>query len=134
MARNIMETEHPKEIQEVKEAVEQRNEPRASKFEAIGIPNPQPEVEPEQFKVLFKPEYALQPENYPAGGIRGFYNHCFDRLNYQQKELPNASAKDILGWMHNNTVLGACTEYRCGKVVQRHIADQAMKNDGYLEC
>ncbi|MBK9770808.1 MAG: hypothetical protein IPP57_08310 [Candidatus Obscuribacter sp.] len=88
MARNIMETEHPKEIQEVKEAVEQRNEPRASKFEAIGIPNPQPEVEPEQFKVLFKPEYALQPENYPAGGIRGFYNHCFDRLNYQQKSCP----------------------------------------------
>lgn len=133
MARNFMETEQPKEVQIANEAVENRLMPRQSQFEALGIPEPKVNVEPDAYKVLFDPKYALQPENYPQGGIQGFYNTCFDRLNYQQKELPNASAQNILDWMHNNTVLGACTEYRCGKVVQRHIADQNMKKDGYLE-
>lgn len=117
MARNFMETEQPKEVQIANEAVENRLLPRQSQFEALGIPEPKVSVEPEAYKVLFDPKYALQPENYPQGGIQGFYNTCFDRLNYQQKELPNASAQNILDWMHNNTVLGACTEYRCGKVV-----------------
>lgn len=135
MARNIMETEHTPEVNnEAMDKVDQRVQPRASRFEAIGIPDPKPEVEPSQYQVLFKPEYALQPENYPDGGIKGFYKTCFERLNYQNQELPNASAQTVLGWMHNNTVLGACTEYRCGNVVQRHIADSNMKNDGYLQC
>lgn len=134
MSRNIMEAENPKEVNSAGDfAVDNRCEPRTSRFEALGIPDPQVDCEPEKYKVLFEPAYALQPENYPDGGVQKFYGDCFKRLQDQQAELPNASAKQVLGWMHNNTVLGACTEYRCSKVVQRHIADQSMKKDGYLD-
>ena len=135
MARNFMETERPNEIQQNQaEAVDLRMQPRQSELANLNIPEPKLEVEDEKFKPLFDPKYALQPENYPNGGIQGFYNASFDRLKSQEARLPNASASEILAMIHNNTVLGACTEYRCSKVAQRHIANENMKNDGYLEC
>lgn len=113
------------------EKVDQRVAMRESRFEALGIPEPKLDVEADQFKVLFDPKYALQPENY-KGGVEGFYKACFDRLGYQQENVDKASASTLLGWLHNNTVLGACTELRCNRVVQRETARRA-EQTGFLD-